>query len=89
MKILLLNQYFYPDIASTGIYAADIYVGLSKEDNDVTIICLEPCYSEKLPPAPYYEIHKNIKIKKIKLGRCKGREKLIKRAIGYLIKSLF
>ena len=92
MKILLLNQYFYPDIASTGIYAADICAELSKEDNEVTVICAEPCYSENLPPAPYYEIRKNIKILRIELGRWKGREKLIKRTIGYLIyliKSFF
>jgi|YelNatPaOPRAMG01_1025707.scaffolds.fasta_scaffold30324_2 glycosyltransferase involved in cell wall biosynthesis len=92
MKIILLNQYFYPDIASTGIYAADICAELAKAGNEITVICAEPCYSENSPLAPYYEIRENIKIERIKLGRWKGREHLKKRVVGYaiyLVKSFF
>jgi glycosyltransferase involved in cell wall biosynthesis len=92
MNIILLNQYFSPDIASTGIYAADICSGLAKAGNKITVICAEPCYNENSPPAPYYEIDENMEIIRIRLGRWKGRENLKKRVVGYLIyliKSFF
>ena len=34
-RLLVINQYFYPDIASTGRYATDICSGLTRFGYDV------------------------------------------------------
>ena len=38
MKILILNQAFYPDVVSTAQHAADLAVKLVEEGHEVTVI---------------------------------------------------
>ena len=39
MKILLLNQAFYPDVVSTAQHAADLATRLTQAGHDVTVVC--------------------------------------------------
>lgn len=57
MRILIVNQFFWPDVAPTGQYLCDLVRHLSAEGHDVTVICSEGAYSqvtdyqEESPPA--------------------------------------
>lgn len=84
MRILIINQYFYPDHASTGLYAHDICREIAQSGIEVEVVTAQPCYSEESPAAPSYEEHVNIRIHRISMGRYRGRKDIKKRVIGYL-----
>jgi len=83
-KILVINQYYYPDFASTGQYAHDICLGLVKYGFSVTVITGMPSYSENSPDAPFFEEIEGIKIYRVSLGGVKGREDKRIRFKGYV-----
>ncbi len=45
MRILLLNQFFWPDLAPTGQYLSDVARYLAANGHDVTVICSQTAYS--------------------------------------------
>jgi len=47
-KLLVYAHYFYPDVASTGQILTELSEGLQK-DFDITVICVVPSYSGKVP----------------------------------------
>jgi colanic acid biosynthesis glycosyl transferase WcaI len=44
MRVLLLNQTFYPDVAATAQHAADLAAGLADAGHDVTVIASRRAY---------------------------------------------
>ena len=54
-KVLVLNQYFPPDTASTGRYVSTIASRLADEGFDVTAVVSQPSYGADLPLAPARE----------------------------------
>jgi colanic acid biosynthesis glycosyl transferase WcaI len=46
MKILLLNQCFYPDVMATAQQLTDLAVGLAREGHDVTVIASDRGYDD-------------------------------------------
>src|ERR1044072_550113 len=44
MKVLLLNQCFWPDIAATGQHLSDLALGLSERGHEVTVVCADRGY---------------------------------------------
>jgi colanic acid biosynthesis glycosyl transferase WcaI len=44
MKILLLNQFFWPDISATGQLLTDVAADLAGQGHDVTVVCGTPSY---------------------------------------------
>ena len=87
-RIIVLNQYFYPDLASTGQYAFDICRALAEKGFEVNVVTSQPCYSEFSLDAPEEEHLLGIRIYRISLGGIKGRHNLKTRIKGYL-KYLF
>lgn len=83
-NILVINQYFSPDLASTGQYAAEICHGLARNGKKVRVITAQPCYSRESPEAPLQEEDDGLSITRIPMGRLRGRENLITRIAGYL-----
>ncbi len=83
-KIVVINQYYYPDFASTGQYAHDICIGLARYGFDITVITGMPSYSKNSPDAPSFEEIEGIKIYRISLGGVKGREDKRIRFKGYI-----
>lgn len=83
-SILLLNQYYPPDTASTGHYAAVIAARLAAEDFDVTAIVGQPSYVSRLAPAPRTEVLDGVRILRVQLGNRLGRERLSRRVASYL-----
>lgn len=58
MRILLLNQFFWPDAAPTGALAADLVRELAARGHHVTVLCSGESYLDARPsqPAPPAEI---------------------------------
>lgn len=46
MRILILNQAFWPDVAATGQYAADLAAGLTARGHAVTVIASRRGYDD-------------------------------------------
>jgi colanic acid biosynthesis glycosyl transferase WcaI len=46
MRILFVNQFFWPDVAPTGQLLSDLAVQLRREGHDVTVICSGGAYIE-------------------------------------------
>jgi colanic acid biosynthesis glycosyl transferase WcaI len=53
MKILLVNQVFYPDVAATAQYLTELAVALVEQGHEVTVVCARRAYDqpEKIYPA--------------------------------------
>lgn len=53
MKILLLNQVFYPDVAATAQYLSELGAALAGQGHEVTVVCARRAYEhpEKIYPA--------------------------------------
>src|ERR1700733_585308 len=46
MKILILNQAFYPDVVSTAQHASDLAKALTQGGHDVTVVCSSRGYND-------------------------------------------
>lgn len=44
MRVLLLNQTFYPDVMATGQYLAELAVGLAERGHQVTVVASDRAY---------------------------------------------
>src|ERR1700744_4255525 len=59
MKILLLNQFFWPDSAATSQLLTDLARGLEKNGHQVYAVCAEGAYAIKdLSDPPPVKIHR-------------------------------
>jgi len=83
-RVLVVNQYYAPDVASTGQYATDICIGLSKKGHEVHVVTAQPSYTASSPEAPGYELMNGVHVWRVSLGKNRGREKLKVRIFGYL-----
>src|SRR6185503_15114557 len=62
MKVLLLNQCFYPDVASTAQHLSDLAVELSSRGHQVTVVASDRAYDNADIRFPRRENWKGIKI---------------------------
>lgn len=65
MKVLLLNQCFYPDVMATAQQLTDLAVGLTKEGHQVTVIASDRGYDDPSRRFPHRESWKGINIIRI------------------------
>lgn len=65
MKILLINQCFYPDTASSSQHLTDLALGLIRRGHKVTILTGRLSYNERRTSYPRREIWKGISIIRI------------------------
>src|SRR5580700_5784456 len=65
MKILILNQVFYPDVVSTAQHAADLALALTEAGHEVTVICSRRAYDEPSSVFPRHQTWKGIKIVRV------------------------
>jgi glycosyltransferase involved in cell wall biosynthesis len=83
-RLLVINQYYIPDVASTGRYAAEICKGLVKRGFEVHVVTGQPSYTTSSPEAPPFEILDGVHIHRVSLGGARGRERVRTRVKGYL-----
>ena len=62
MKILLLNQTFYPDVVATAQQLADLAVGLARRGHEVTVITSRRAYDDPAKLFARAETWRQIKI---------------------------
>ncbi len=62
MKILLINQYYYPDVAATAQILSDLGDGLSQRAQSVSVISSQKSYLGADEKLKSFEIHNGIKI---------------------------
>lgn len=65
MKILLLNQAFYPDVASTAQHLSDLAVTLAERGHEVQVMCSRRNYDKPNVRHPRFETWRAIKIRRI------------------------
>lgn len=82
-RILLINQYFPPDIASTGHIAEAVCEGIAASGAWVTAIVGQPSYATLIPDAPANEARGRLTIRRVPMGRYRGRGNLAIRLLGY------
>ena len=82
MKILLLNQCFYPDVAATGQYLTDFAQGLSERGHSVTVITSDRGYDDPSRRFARRETWRGIKIIRIR-SLNPGKEARWRRALNF------
>ncbi|HEY0430355.1 MAG TPA: glycosyltransferase family 4 protein [Pyrinomonadaceae bacterium] len=65
MKVLLLNQCFYPDVASTAQHLSDLAVELARSGHEVTVIASDRGYDNPAIRFPRREVWQGINIIRI------------------------
>lgn len=91
-SILMILNYFYPDIASTAQLFTELCDNI-KDDFNITVICTVPNYTGLEDISSYkkinYDNYKNIKVIRIKLDNVNKMSKLsrIKYITGYFINA--
>lgn len=87
VSLLVINQYYQPDIASTGRLLTELCEGLAAEGFDVRVVTAQPSYTESSVAAPEHEFLNGVEIHRVSLG-AKGRVSMRSRLRGYF-KFLF
>jgi colanic acid biosynthesis glycosyl transferase WcaI len=82
MKILLLNQCFYPDVMATAQQLTDLAVGLAREGHNVTVIASDRGYDDPSRRFPRRENCKGIIIIRIP-SLALGKEAKWRRATNF------
>jgi len=65
MRILLLNQCFYPDHVATAQHLTDLALGLKAEGHEVTVVASSRGYDNPQNHYPAYEVWQGIEIHRI------------------------
>lgn len=62
MKVLLLNQCFYPDVVSTAQHLTDLAIELSARGHEVTVVAGDRGYDDPATRFPRREHWKNVRV---------------------------
>jgi colanic acid biosynthesis glycosyl transferase WcaI len=65
MKILLLNQVFYPDVAATAQYLRELAAALAGQGHEVTVICARRAYEHPEKIYPARETWRGVRIRRV------------------------
>ena len=65
MKILILNQAFYPDVVSTAQHASDLARTLAAKEHEVTVVCSSRGYDDPSLRFPRREVWNAVNIVRI------------------------
>jgi colanic acid biosynthesis glycosyl transferase WcaI len=82
MKILLLNQAFYPDEVATSQYASDVASALAAAGHDVTVLCSTRGYDNPSRRFSSREVWDAVKIVRVE-GTCFGKGAKWRRAADF------
>ncbi len=82
MKILLLNQAFYPDVVATAQYASDLAVALVDEGHDVTVLASRRGYADPALSFSWSETWRGVRILRCPNSGL-GKDARWKRAVNF------
>ena len=85
IRILVINQYYAPDIAASGQLLAELCQNLAGNGFSVTVITAQPSYVDDIEDAPERETDEfGVQIIRISLGSSRGRSSMTRRLLGYV-----
>jgi glycosyltransferase involved in cell wall biosynthesis len=82
LRILLLNQCFYPDVVSTAQHLTDLATGLTEHGHEVTVIASDRGYDDPSVRFPRHESWKDIEIIRIPSVSL-GKQSKLRRALNF------
>lgn len=82
VKILLLNQAFYPDVAATAQHLTDLALELRRRGHEVAVLTSRRAYNDPNRLFPSSECWKGIKIHRL-IGTGLGKDAKWKRALDF------
>jgi colanic acid biosynthesis glycosyl transferase WcaI len=65
VKILFLNQTFYPDVVATAQHLSDLAAALSERGDEVTVVCSDRAYDSAGERYPRREVWRGVDIRRI------------------------
>ncbi len=66
LRVLMLNQAFFPDVVATAQYATDLALSLSKMGHKVTVVCSSRGYDDPKLRFPNQEDWNRVKIVRVR-----------------------
>ena len=82
-SLLVINQYYEPDIAATGVLLTQLCESLAAIGSDVRVVTAQPSYTESGVVAPERETRNGVDVYRISLGQSLGRVSMRARVCGY------
>ena len=82
-RLLLVNQHYYPDVASTGQHLTDLAEHLAREGYSVEVLTGRGKYVAGVVEAPATEVRNGVRIRRLRTTTF-GRKSHVGRVIDYL-----
>jgi len=82
-RILFINQYYWPDHASTAQHLTDLAESLAARGFECHVLCAQSRYKPGDPAPPRFEIHKGVHIHRVPATSL-GRKSTLRRMVDYL-----
>lgn len=82
-RILFVNQYYWPDVASTGQHLTDLAEHLAARGHDVRVLCSRGAYDSGRGAAPARETRGGVEIRRLRATGFGKRRSLLHRALDY------
>ncbi len=82
LKLLFVNQYYWPDHASTAQHLTDLVESLAAEGHECHVLCARPVQADA-PRPPAFEIHNGVHIHRVPATSL-GRKNTLFRMTDYL-----
>ena len=82
-RLLFVNQYYWPDHASTAQHLADLAEHLAARGHEVHVLCGQGAYKPGTPRLPKDEVHNGVQIHRV-AATSLGRKSTLHRMIDYL-----
>lgn len=82
MRILLLNQTFYPDTVASAQHLADLAAGLARRGHDVTVLAAQRAYDNPTLRFPPRELWRGVRILRVP-SPAFGKSTKIRRLLGF------
>ena len=83
LKLLFINQYYYPDHASTAQHLTDLVETLASEGHECHVLCAQGRYKPGAPRPPAFEVHNGVHIHRVPATSL-GRKNTFTRMADYL-----
>jgi glycosyltransferase involved in cell wall biosynthesis len=82
-RLLFINQYYWPDHASTAQHLTDLVESLAETGYECHVVCAQGSYKPGAPRPPAFEIHNGVHIHRVPATSL-GRKSTTRRIIDYL-----
>jgi glycosyltransferase involved in cell wall biosynthesis len=82
-RLLFINQYYWPDYASTAQHLTDLAESLAARGYECHVLCAQGRYQPGEPTPPAYEVHEGVHIHRVPATSL-GRRSTLTRMADYL-----